>query len=75
MVMIRPMIGSPISRPSARTIALATTARLTRPSVRACAPSAISAGLSSARPARVRICAAISLPTKPMIPAAASGHR
>ncbi len=46
-VMVTPMIGSPMSRPSATTIALATTARLTNPSVRAWLPSAIIAGLFS----------------------------
>ena len=51
-VIARPMSGSPTSRPSATTAALATTARLTRPSTRAWLPSAISAGLSSRRPAR-----------------------
>ena len=49
-VMTRPMIGSPSRRPSATTIALATTARLTRPSLRAWLPSAISAGLSRRSP-------------------------
>ena len=49
--------------------------RLTKPSVRACAPSAIIAGLSSRRPTRVRIRAAISLPMKPTTPAAANGQK
>ena len=53
-------------------IALTTTPSETKPSTRAWFPSAISAGLASRRPARSRTCAAISFPTKPRTPAAAS---
>ena len=74
-VIARPMIGSASGAPSATTMALATTPSETKPSVRACLPSATSAGLASRRPARSRTCAASSLPTKPIAPAAASAQR
>jgi hypothetical protein len=69
------MIGSPISAPSETAIALATTPSETKPSTRAWLPSATRAGLERRFPARSRTCAAISLPRKPTIPAAASTHR
>jgi hypothetical protein len=71
-VIARPIRGSAIGIPIAMTMALAMTASETQASARACAPSAISAGLSSRRPARVRIIAASQLPANPMMPAAAS---
>ena len=73
--MTSPMIGSAIPAPSATTAALASTPRLTKPSTRAWFPSATSAGLLRRLPARERIWAAISFPTNPMTPAAASHHR
>jgi hypothetical protein len=69
------MIGSPIGAPSATTHALATTPSETMPSIRACLPSATSAGLESRTPARSRTCAANSFPTNPTAPAAAKTHR
>jgi hypothetical protein len=53
-------------RPSQTTAALATTARLAKPSIRAWLPYAISAGLTRRRPPRRRIRAAVSLPTNPI---------
>ena len=74
-VIARPIRGSPMEAPRATTAALATTPSDTNPSTRAWLPSAISPGLSSRRPPRSRTRAAISLPTKPITPAAAKTHR
>ncbi len=65
-----------VCAPSATTAALASTPRLTKPSTRACLPSATSGGAlrGDGRRAR-RTCAAISLPMKPITPAAASSQR
>ena len=70
--MARPISGSTTSAPIATAKAEAMTARLTYASARAWAPSATSAGLSSRRPARVRMSAATQLPAKPIAPASAS---
>ena len=70
-VMPRPIRGSARGNPMATRAALATTASETNPSTRAWLPSAINAGLCSRRPARSLTWAAISLPTKPITPAAA----
>jgi hypothetical protein len=63
-VIARPMIGTATGTPRATTAALSSTPRLTKPSVRAWLPSATSAALLRRSPARVRICAATSLPRK-----------
>ena len=55
--------------------ALATTPSETKPSIRACLPSAVIAALASRRPAESRTCAASSFPTNPITPAAASTQR
>ena len=53
--MTRPMIGSAIGAPRATTLAVTTTPALTIASLRACWPSATSAGLSSRRDAFWRV--------------------
>jgi hypothetical protein len=73
--MTRAIAGSAMGTPSATNIALATTPRLTIASLRACAPSAIRAGLSRRLPAFVRTFSAIALPTTPTAPAAPSASR
>ena len=73
-MMARPMSGSTMSAPMATAAAEAMTARLTYASARAWAPSAMSAGLSSRCPARLRMTAAIQLPAKPSAPARASAE-
>src|SRR5439155_6469 len=73
-VIARPMSGSAMRAPRATAVALATTPRETKPSMRAWFPSAVRAGLERRLPPWRRTWAASSLPAKPMAPAAASAR-